>query len=110
MAQIKLNESNGRSCQVFNKMPLNMNFRAITFFFFCLNQCMYNLLGMLPNFALVFHGHLLFFCFVDFFLKNFFHEYYQSVSIWIQIRPDVLSGVGTDHDPNCLQRLSAASH
>ena len=71
---------------------------------------MYNLLGMLPNFALVFHGHLLFFCFVDFFLKNFFHEYYQSVSIWIQIRPDVLSGVGPDHDPNCLQRLSAASH
>ena len=69
MAQIKLNKSNGSSCQVFNKMPLNMSFLAITFFFFCLNQCMYNLLGMLPNFALVFHGHLLFFCFVDFFSK-----------------------------------------
>ena len=32
-------------------------------------------------------------------------EYHQCQTVWIQIRPDVLSGfVGPDPSPNCLQR------
>ena len=43
--------------------------------------------------------------YLTFLNAEFFSLPSGSQTVWIQIRPDILSGL--DLDPNCLQRLSA---
>ena len=50
----------------------------------------YLTLCMLRNFFMIF-CHLL--IFLDFFPKKFLQEYHQCQTVWIQIRPDILSGL-----------------
>ena len=60
---------------------------------------LFDLFNLLPpgKFFMLF-CHLLIFFKINFF-EEFFQEYHQCQTVWIQTRPDL--------GPNCLQRLSA---